>query len=349
MNRRSFIKGLSLTGLGVATTAPGLMEGVSSALTRDPAQAEGNKPNLEWGNPVVDMHFHCRNSVEANLRHLDGAGIQRAALLTQAPQQIELAKQTISANPDRFFLFTSADDTKPDAVDILKGTRVDGTRGFGELSGWNMALDGPEMGLIYDLAAEMQVPVLIHYQDYMSADGSHPFQSPVGFTRPQFPRLENALKTHPKTIFIGHGPAFWGNLGPEGDSLNYPMGPVKPGGLTARLLSDYPNLYGGLDASSGINALHRDPDFSRTFLVKHQDKLLFGSDCGCSDGHGGGGRYGAAPAASATTVKHDNPMVNLVAGNCLARVQLTQLKQLASPEVFRKITWENGTKLVRLA
>ncbi|MDR3573915.1 MAG: hypothetical protein P4L50_08640, partial [Anaerolineaceae bacterium] len=116
------------------------------------------------------------------------------------------------------------------------------------------------------------------------------------------PRLENALKTHPKTIFIGHGPAFWGNLGPEGDSLNYPTGPVKPGGLTARLLSDYPNLYGGLDASSGINAIHRDPEFSRTFLVKHQDKLLFGNDCGCSDGHGGGG----ALWSSATSESRDH-------------------------------------------
>lgn len=300
MNRRSFITNLGLTGLAV-TALPGVMQGMGSAFTRDLAQQEDDL-NYEWGNPVVDMHFHCRDTVEGNLRHLDGAGIKMAALLTQAPQQIDLARQTISGNPGRFILFTGADDTKPEAVDILRATRPDGTRGFGELSGWNMALDGPEMGRIYDLAAEMQVPVVIHYQDFMSADGSHSFQSPIGFTRPQSPRLENALKTHPKTIFIGHGPAFWGNLGPEGDSLNYPTGPVKPGGLTARLLSDYPNLYGGLDASSGINAIHRDPEFSRTFLVKHQDKLLFGNDCGCSDGHGGGG----ALWSSATSESRDH-------------------------------------------
>jgi hypothetical protein len=32
----------------------------------------------------------------------------------------------------------------------------------------------------------------------------------------------------------------------------------------------------------------------------------------------------------------------------LARETLTVLQKLASPEVFRKITWENGTKLLKL-
>jgi hypothetical protein len=39
------------------------------------------------------------------------------------------------------------------------------------------------------------------------------------------------------------------------------------------------------------------------------------------------------------------PWIN---GKCVARETLTVLQKLASPEVFRKITWENGTKLLKL-
>lgn len=358
MDRRSLLIGMGLAGMR-STDAAGIIRRVGLALAQGgTGQSSEEHP---WGNPVVDMHFHCRRTPEANLLHQDGAGVSMAALLTpasgqlgrpggaaeaaDAPKPLEIANQTIAKYLGRFFLFTSTDDTKPDAVEILRKTATAGTRGFGELSAFNMAIDGPEMGRIYDLAAEMQVPVLMHFQDVPSPDGSHAFQTPRGFTRPQFYRLENALKMHPKTIFIGHGPSFWGNLGPEGATVNYPTGPVKPGGLTQKLLDNYPNLHGGLDAGSGINALHRDPDFSKGFLVKHQNKLMFGSDCTCTDGRGGEGRGGApAPAPNSS----ESAMRSLVAGKCLARVQLTQLKQLASPDVFRKITWENGRKLAKL-
>jgi predicted TIM-barrel fold metal-dependent hydrolase len=98
------------------------------------------------------------------------------------------------------------------------------------------------------------------------------------------------------------------------------------------MLSDYPNLYGDLSANSGRSALARDTEFATAFLARHQDKLMFGSDCPCADGRGAG-------------QSSKDPAIN---GKCLARVQLTQLKQLTPPDRFRKITWENGTKLLRL-
>ena len=66
----------------------------------------------------------------------------------------------------------------------------------------------------------------------------------------------------------------------------YPKGPVTRGGLTDRYLSDYPNMYGDLSAGSGLNALTRDEAFARDFLNRHQDKLLYGSDCSDSEGSG---------------------------------------------------------------
>ena len=38
-------------------------------------------------------------------------------------------------------------------------------------------------------------------------------------------------------------------------------------------------MFGDLSAGSGLNALTRDPDFTPGFFQRHQDKLLYGSDC----------------------------------------------------------------------
>jgi predicted TIM-barrel fold metal-dependent hydrolase len=44
-------------------------------------------------------------------------------------------------------------------------------------------------------------------------------------------------------------------------------------------LTDYPNFVGDLSAGSGNNALARDPDHTRAFFERHQNQLVFGSDC----------------------------------------------------------------------
>jgi hypothetical protein len=59
-----------------------------------------------------------------------------------------------------------------------------------------------------------------------------------------------------------------------------------PGGLTERLLSNYPNMYGDISSGSGLNALLRDEDYTRDFLKRFQDRLTFGSDCSDPEGHG---------------------------------------------------------------
>jgi predicted TIM-barrel fold metal-dependent hydrolase len=66
----------------------------------------------------------------------------------------------------------------------------------------------------------------------------------------------------------------------------YPTSKVTPGGMTDKLLSDYPNMFGDTSAGSGLNFFTRDEDHAREFLKKHQDKLLFGSDCNDTLGRG---------------------------------------------------------------
>lgn len=43
-------------------------------------------------------------------------------------------------------------------------------------------------------------------------------------------------------------------------------------------MEKYPNIYGDLSAGSGLNAISRDPDFGREFLIRRADRLLFGTD-----------------------------------------------------------------------
>jgi predicted TIM-barrel fold metal-dependent hydrolase len=100
-------------------------------------------------------------------------------------------------------------------------------------------------------------------------------------------RFHRILEKFPTVNFIGHAQTFWGNISQNYDEkVLYPKGPVTPGGITDRLLSDYPNMYGDLSAGSGLQAFLRDEDHARAFFSRHQDKLLYGSDCSDPVGHG---------------------------------------------------------------
>jgi predicted TIM-barrel fold metal-dependent hydrolase len=102
----------------------------------------------------------------------------------------------------------------------------------------------------------------------------------------------------------------------------YPKGPVTPGGITDRLLSNYPNVYADTSAGSGLNALLRDEDHARAFLARHQDKLMFGSDC--SD------NVGSGPQCSGS--------------QCIAA-----LKRLApSADVAQKIFHQNAVRILKI-
>ena len=93
-------------------------------------------------------------------------------------------------------------------------------------------------------------------------------------------------------------------------------------GITDRLLSDYPNMYGDHSAGSGHNALTRDEDHARGFIERHQDKLLFGSDCIDTIGQGPG---------------------------CQGAQILAALRRLApSKAVERKILYENAKRLLKI-
>jgi predicted TIM-barrel fold metal-dependent hydrolase len=304
------------------------LETVSAAIAL-PALGGQTATANEWGSPVFDLHFHMRPQPAANVAHLDGAGITKANLLTRATAAEQVAAIEAAA-PKRFTWFASSDITKPEAEQALTAAIKAGAQGFGELK-FHVAADGPELRRMYALAADLGVPILVHFQevDHFPDEGTWS----TGYAK----TFESLLKAYPKTTFIGHADAFWANVSADyHNEAAYPSGPIVRGGITDKLLGDYPNLFGDLSANSSNNALSRDPDFTKDFLSRHHTKLLFGSDCSCTDGHGGGVSQAGNPAASR------------LAGKCVARETLTVLKRSTTPPLFANIVWGNAHKMLKI-
>jgi hypothetical protein len=125
------------------------------------------------------------------------------------------------------------------------------------------------------------------------------------------------------TTGIGHAQAFWGNIDKLHDqNVNYPKGKITPGGITDRYLSDYPNMYADMSAGSGLLALTRDEEHTTGFFGRHQDKILYGSDCADHLGRGPG---------------------------CQGAQTIAMIRKLSPTKaVERKILWENSKRLFRL-
>ncbi|HYI95771.1 MAG TPA: amidohydrolase family protein [Bryobacteraceae bacterium] len=288
-----------------------------------------NAQTSEWGGPVVDCHYHPRRTLEANTAHMDGAGISNAMLLARAGYA-EQFSELRAKYPGRYLgWFAGTDVTSPDASKILEEAVKKGAIGFGELKS-HVEAAGPELRRLYALAAELGVPILVHFQEV-------PHTPTEGTFATGFKTFEAMLKAYPKTTFIGHADAFWANVSADyANQEAYPAGKIARGGVTDKLLGDYANLYGDLAANSGNNALSRDPQFTPDFLKRHQDKLIFGSDCSCADGKGGG------------VSQANNPGASRLAGKCVARETLTLLKKTATPQMFRKLTWDNAHRVYKL-
>ncbi len=308
MERRPFIKSLLAAGA--------------------PAQFVEAQSAPDWGGPILDTHLHLRNDADSCLTHMQGCGVSNAVLLTPSSDQ-DRAKQEMDRRPGRFGRSVTTDPSAADAEQVLRDALRAGAVSIGEMK-FHVALDSAEMKRVYDIAAEMKAPVMMHIQTFPHFAGEKPYNT-------GYPQFDKVLRAHPRTMFIGHGDLFWAHISADVPSdRGYPDGPVKRGGLTDRWLGDFPNLYADMSANSGNNALSRDTSFTRDFVVRHKKKLLFGSDCSCSDGNGSGVSQGRNPEAAR------------LAGKCVARETLGMLKQVASPEIFRQVVWENGIQLFRL-
>jgi len=283
--------------------------------------------------PIIDIHQHTnyRERTSAQLvAHQRAMGVTQTILLpagssVKRPSTGDGIHNTLGGvgaggnetaltmsrqHPKEFYFGANEVTDLPEArTEIAKyldlGGIIIGEQKFG------LDLDSPESQILYALAAEYQVPILMHLQH--------------GTYNLGFEKLPKMLEKFPKTVFIGHAQTWWANIDKNhtDQKVLYPKGKVTAGGLTDRYLADYPNMFADMSAGSGLNALTRDEDHTRGFLDRHQDKILYGSDCD--------DRVGSGPA-------------------CQGSQTIAAIRKLSPNKAAeRKILYENSKKLFRLA
>ncbi len=210
--------------------------------------------------------------------------------------------------PDEFVYFANELPDIPETKTVIEKYLKAGARGIGEQK-FPVKCDSKEMQLIYSIAREFDVPVLMHFQHEAYNFGIE--------------RLHKMLEKFPTVTFIGHAQTWWGNIDRNHDqAVMYPKTPVTAGGITDRLLSDYENIYGDLSAGSGRNSMLRDEDHARGFLDRHQDRLIWASDCNDRIGEGPDCIGTNSLAAVRRLAPNDQAMQKIIHGNAARLLKL---------------------------
>ncbi len=249
--------------------------------------------------PVIDIHNHLGRleNTAKYLEEMDKAGVWKCVSLDGSSARDrfkEHLKVSQSVAPDRFLVFFRPDFSKIDEPDfgIKEAQRLEeavrmGARGlkiskalgltYRDKSGALIRVDDPRIDPIWAKCGELGIPVMIHvtdpkafftpldeYNERYDELMAHPDWS---FYGDQYPSKEEILNQrnrviarHPNTIFIG---AHVGNLPEELHTVGM-------------WLDTYPNFYVDIDAR--ISELGRQPYTARRFLIKYQDRVLFGTD-----------------------------------------------------------------------
>lgn len=261
--------------------------------------------------PVIEAHNHLGRWLTPWVREGGGWMVEDVGALVAMLDQLNIAavvnldggwEDELEANldrydrarPERFVTFCHVDWSRlaepggPDAlVRSLERSRAQGARGLKvwknlglgirDASGAFVLPNDPRAAPVFARAGELGLPVIIHVADpvafFSPLDarnerleelGEHPEWS---FHGPEFPRFERIMESfeavvsaHPGTRFVG------AHVGCNAEDL----------GWVDRMLTSYPNL--SIDISARISELGRQPRAARRLLVRHADRVLFGTD-----------------------------------------------------------------------
>lgn len=260
--------------------------GVAASLSFDrPVRAEPKYPKGRY----VDMHTHLGQTwnstqvltAEVLLRWMDAHSIAQAIILplvspesSSYPLTSDFVLAQTKPYRDRLIPFCSIDPRTSfrgglkGLVEMLKKYQDAGAKGFGEHKP-GIAVDDPRNLTVYEACGEVGLPLLFHLDNQRNTD------------KPGLPGLEKALAHAPKCNFIGHGPGWWASISGDVQQTGlggYPKGKVAEGGAIDRLMEKHANIYGDLSAGSGANSISRDLEFGREFLIRRQDRIMFGTD-----------------------------------------------------------------------
>jgi predicted TIM-barrel fold metal-dependent hydrolase len=259
--------------------------------------------------PVIDAHNHLqghygdwdKKPLHQLLDRLEEVGVDKYVDLDGGwGEEIFFRHMDYfkSKYPEKFYIFGGVDwnewvnrgDDFPDwAAGRIRTQKEAGAQGikiwkpFGlqvkDHHGRLVKVDDPRLAPIWETAAELHLPVMIHLADPVA------FFDPVDetnerweelaqhpdwvFTSPPYPPfldilfgLRNLVLRQPNTIFIG------AHVGCYAENLDF----------VGNMLGDCPNYY--IDISGRISELGRQPYSAKKFFQKYQDRILFGLDMG---------------------------------------------------------------------
>lgn len=179
--------------------------------------------------------------------------------------------------PQRFVAGYCPNPARRDAPALLRAAHeIHGANVCGEWK-FKMLVDDPRSIEVFRTAGELGMPVVLHLDlPWSPTDGTYQ----PGWYGGSVDHLKRAMAACQETVFIGHAPGFWRELGGDANESpeSNPPGPVLPGGKLEILFETHPKLFADLSAGSGLNALRRDPGHAKQFLVRHAARLLFGRD-----------------------------------------------------------------------
>lgn len=252
--------------------------------------------------PFIDVHNHQFNmpsqDLQALLQEMDKLNMAVMVNLSGrgrgSTEHLERSLENVKkTNPKRLVVFTNMDF---DAIDdplwqgrMLRQLEEDVKKGASGLKiykslgmftqdskGNRIHIDDPRLDPIWDKCGALGIPVLIH-----SADPRQ-FWQPIDENNERWLELKlhpgrrhdsdpvswetiieeqhNMFKKHPKTKFIN------AHLGWYGSDLQ----------KLGELMDQLPNMYTEIGAV--IAELGRQPRTARAFLIKYQDRVLFGKD-----------------------------------------------------------------------
>lgn len=268
--------------------------------------------------PFVDVHNHQSQMGEQDLAelvaamdamnmavlvNLSGRGFRRVqrpdGSTTFGFQESDYLAASIARaereQPGRLVVFTNVDfsgvgepgwgeqaaaQLAADVVAGARGLKIYKSLGLSstDVDGKRIAVDDPRLDPVWAKVGELGIPVLIH-----TADPAPFWQPKTGENErlfelmeragrfygesPEIPPFEqllteqhNVFRKHPKTKFIN------AHLGWLGNDL----------GRLGALLDELPNVYTEIGAV--LAELGRQPRFARDWLIRYQDRVLFGKD-----------------------------------------------------------------------
>ncbi|MDP9159085.1 MAG: amidohydrolase [Acidobacteriota bacterium] len=253
---------------------------------------------------VVDVHNHVNDAARIDehmapqrvIEVMDRTNVKTIVILTGmwGDKLQKVIDEMVKPYPGRFIVFTQIDWSKIDdanfsqeMVEQLDDAVHRGARGLKVLkdlgladrdkTGKLIAVDDPRLDPIWEECGRLGIPVSIHVTDpeafFRPVDSTNERYEELtehpdwNFYGNQFPSKESIIQArdrvfarHPRTTFVALHMANW----PE--NLDY----------VSSVLEKYPNVmveFGAREAELG-----RQPRRAREFFLKHQDRIMFGTD-----------------------------------------------------------------------